>query len=359
MKKIVVGLLALGLCASITACNTKQPNDASSAAPAIQTTTKADLSTSSAPPTTTATTAETTTAKAPPSKPTATAATTTRKTGTTTTTTVTVPLITQTTESTTEHTTTTATQETTATTSTTAYDSRPLILRMTNAVQRRYVDPVTNMGQYYYLLLPPDYDAQKSYPAMLYLHGAGERGFATQEPLQNMFYSLYGNEMKETFQNTIVVVPQCSTTGWWSLNTDINGVHRGELGTAMRLFEQMCTDYSVDRKRLYVMGLSMGGYGTWEVLTHFPDTFAAGIPICGWSSPSYAPILADIPIWVYHGEQDTTVSSEDSKEMVAAIRAVGGNKIHFTLHPTASHNVWQHAAKDTALFDWLFSQRKD
>ncbi len=246
---------------------------------------------------------------------------------------------------------------TTATTTTTTVDSRPLLLQIANAQLTTYYDTVTGRTRYYYLCLPVDYSPEKTYPVMLYLHGAGERGAATIEPLQNMFYSLYG-DMKDYFQQTIVIVPQCPTNGWWSLDTDQAGVHRGELGTAMRLLDKTCTDYSADRNRIYVMGLSMGGFGTWEALAHFPQTFAAGIPICGWSNVEYASVLANIPIWAYHGLNDPTVSYQGSQEMVDAIRSAGGNRIHITLHPTATHGVWIYTAQDRALFDWLFSQRK-
>ncbi len=259
-----------------------------------------------------------------------------------------------------EETTTTA-EETTTTeeiTTTTEYVYKMPIMRIADVQQLVYVDPVRNRYVRYCLILPENFDEDRSYPVILYLHGAGERGFDNAKQLLNMTYSLY-TDMIDYFDEAIFVAPQCSSTGWWSLDTDQNGVHRGELGAAMRLFEHIVDSYNVDTSRLYVMGLSMGGYATWEVLTHFPDTFAAGIPICGWSNTAYAATLKDIPIWAYHGKRDTTVSYQGSQEMVDAIRAIGGNKIHLTLNEDAGHGVWSYAARDRDLFAWLFAQQKD
>ena len=106
------------------------------------------------------------------------------------------------------------------------------------------------------------------------------------------------------------------------------------------------------------MGISMGGYGTWNALSSFPDTFAAGIPICGGGDPSYANTLSNIPIWVYHGTADTTVPFSASENMYDAIKAEGGNKIHFTRLQGVNHNCWTTALADREMFSWLLSQNK-
>lgn len=220
-----------------------------------------------------------------------------------------------------------------------------------------YRDEITGYNLPYSLILPKNYDASKKYPVLFYLHGAGERGSDNKIHLKNMMGDLYFYSGEYMF-NAIVVCPQCPADDWWNLNYNgIDNEPRGALGAAMRLLFNVMDNYSADRDRLYVMGLSMGGFATWTVLEYFGDIFAAGVPICGWSEPSYAPLLVDIPIWIYHGTSDGTIAFEKSEEMYKAIREEGGEKVRFTRLYGVDHDAWDHADKDTQMIEWLFSQK--
>lgn len=126
----------------------------------------------------------------------------------------------------------------------------------------------------------------------------------------------------------------------------------------MRLLYQVKSEYSCDSDRIYVSGLSMGGYATWSVLERYGEVFAAGVPICGWGNPQAAARLSKIPIWIYHGSADPTVSYKSSEEMYFAIKHAGGNMIHFNTLYGVGHNAWDYALKDRNLFCWLFAQSK-
>ena len=102
----------------------------------------------------------------------------------------------------------------------------------------------------------------------------------------------------------------------------------------------------------------MGGHGTWDMLLADPDRFAAAAPICGWSDPSRAPLLVDVPIWVFHGDADTQVSWKNSSNMVDAIRAAGGTKVEFTLYPGVGHNSWTVTYNNRDLYTWFLRQSR-
>ena len=221
--------------------------------------------------------------------------------------------------------------------------------------QKIFNDEISGYSLPYCLIPPENYDENKKYPVLLYLHGAGERGSDNQSHLKNMIDKMYkynGRLMNEA----IVICPQCPAGDWWNINTRNKNAPTGALGAAMNLLFSIQNTYSCDENRIYVMGLSMGGFATWTLLQEYPDLFAAGVPICGWGNPQKAPILAKIPIWIYHGTNDRTVSIESSEAMYDAITSCGGNKIIFTRLEGFDHNVWTWASNDYSMQRWLFEQ---
>ena len=116
--------------------------------------------------------------------------------------------------------------------------------------------------------------------------------------------------------------------------------------------------YRCDRERVYVAGLSMGGYGTWSVLERYGDLFAAGVPICGWGNSAMGEELSRIPIWVYHGTDDTTVPYYCSLDMVNAIKNAGGRMVRLTSPEGVGHNAWDTALGTRETFLWMFGQTK-
>ena len=120
----------------------------------------------------------------------------------------------------------------------------------------------------------------------------------------------------------------------------------------------MRSKYSVDPDRIYLTGLSMGGYGTWQMVTRYPDLFAAIVPICGGGDPNRVQRIAKVPTWVFHGEDDRTVPIKRSEEMVEAMKAAGATDIQFTRYPNTGHDSWTKAYNDPKLYEWLLSHRR-
>lgn len=204
----------------------------------------------------------------------------------------------------------------------------------------------------YSLHIPENYSKNKKYPVLFFLHGMGAQG--TDYVSANGEFATIYKHNGDLVNNSIVLIPQ--TTGWWYAHE--SGQDDGWLGVAMRLLYQIEATYSCDRDRIYVMGLSMGGYGTWNALQYYGDHFAAGVPICGGGDPYFAKELTDIPIWIYHGENDDTVSIQQSEAMYFAIVNAGGEKIHFTRLPGVKHDSWLNAFESRELLSWLYSQNK-
>ena len=186
----------------------------------------------------------------------------------------------------------------------------------------------------YLLFLPQGYEQSKqSWPLMLFLHGAGESGTDLAK------VKVHGPpkivESKPDFP-FILVSPQSSGRGW---NSD----------TLNALLDDIIRKYRVDKSRVYLTGLSMGGYGTWSLAAAHPERFAAIVPICGGGNPADAKKLAALPIWVFHGAKDPTVPVQRSREMVEAIKAAGGN-VKYTEYPDAKHDCWTETYDNPELY---------
>ena len=215
----------------------------------------------------------------------------------------------------------------------------------------------------YQLYVPFNYSADKSYPLILNLHGAGLRGVDNQRQLG--FLDTMMKDPTLELDEAIIVMPQCPETDqWvdtnWSLGSysTANLPESNELAAVVELIGQLQETYPVDASRIYVCGFSMGGYGTWDILARHSDLFCAGIPMCGAGDPSQAQILAQIPIWAVHGAKDPTVPVTGSRDMAEAIKSAGGDKFHYTELPDAEHDVWNYTYSNTEIFTWLLSQKK-
>ena len=215
----------------------------------------------------------------------------------------------------------------------------------------------------YQLYVPFNYSADKSYPLILNLHGAGLRGTDNQRQLG--FLDAMMKDPTLALDEAIIVMPQCPETDqWvdtnWSLGSysTASVPESNELAAVVELIGQLQETFPVDASRIYVCGFSMGGYGTWDMLARHSDLFCAGIPMCGAGDPSQAQTLAQIPIWAVHGAKDPTVPVSGSRDMAEAIEAVGGDKFHYTELPDAEHNVWDYTYANREIFQWLLSQKK-
>lgn len=221
----------------------------------------------------------------------------------------------------------------------------------------------------YRLLQPKDFDQTKKYPLLLFLHGAGERGNDNQKQLVHGG-NLFLNAVQSDQYPSLMVFPQCPKEDYWS-NADIKrsegkidivfkqgGEPTDALEAVIALLDSMVQLPFVDKDRIYVGGLSMGGMGTFELCYRRPDLFAAAFPICGGGHPESVKRYANkFPIWIFHGEEDSIVPAEFSKIMVNALEKEGA-KPKFTLYPGVNHNSWDNAFAEPDLLEWIFSQNK-
>jgi len=220
----------------------------------------------------------------------------------------------------------------------------------------------------YRLLLPQGYQKGKKYPLVIFLHGAGERGNDNEKQLTHGGALFIKEENRKNYP-AIVIFPQCSQRSYWS-NVKIAGsgsnrvfefANGGTPTFPMQLLIELMADlrsrYGIRQQQVYIMGLSMGGMGTFELVNRLPQTFAAAIPICGGASTATAPNLKGTKWWVFHGGKDDIVLPRYSEEMVAAMKK---NKVHvkFTLFPEANHNSWDATFAEPGLLNWLFSQSR-
>lgn len=214
-----------------------------------------------------------------------------------------------------------------------------------NAPQKRRVFERAP-GLEYLLYLPAAYESGRSgstWPLVLFLHGAGERGRALDRVKNHGLPTVLERGEPQPF---IAISPQCPPNTWWTEITE----------TLHALVEEVAREYRVDRTRIYLTGLSMGGFGVWQMAHEQPDRYAALAPVCGGGDPRWAPRLANMPTWIFHGELDDVVPIAHSERMVEALEAVGA-PVGFTRYPDAKHDSWTRTYDDPALYDWLLHQR--
>ncbi|MFO0826317.1 MAG: alpha/beta hydrolase-fold protein, partial [Gemmataceae bacterium] len=194
--------------------------------------------------------------------------------------------------------------------------------------------------------IPKDYDGKKEYPVILFLHGAGETKGGKKAPVEVGIGPAIKRDEKFPF---IVVIPQSEKRTWSAASDD------GK--RALAILDGVMAEYKTDAKRVYLTGLSMGGYGTWSLAAAYPERWAAIVPICGGGDPTKAPLIKDIPTWCFHGDKDTAVSVKKSQEMIEALKKAEG-KPKYTEYPGVGHNSWDMAYAEKDLFPWLLEQKK-
>ena len=192
---------------------------------------------------------------------------------------------------------------------------------------------------------PENYDSKEKHPLIIFLHGSGERGtnvdVVKKHGPPKIAEKIKGFEF-------IAVSPQClknNTGRGWSIE-DLN-----------KLYDYIVANYKVDKERIYLTGLSMGGYGSWAWAAANPDKFAAVAPICGGGNPSQAKNYGKLPIWAFHGDKDGAVPHQKSVDMVEAIKKEGGNA-KLTTYPGVGHDSWTQTYNNPELFKWLLSHTK-
>jgi len=216
----------------------------------------------------------------------------------------------------------------------------------------------------YRLYVPDDYDPNKSYPLVLFFHGAGERG--TDNNAQISAGSVMQRLLTETELKRfpcIILAPQCPGDSQWVLSDWGPGVYdHNTMNTpvspymvaAEELLDKVIADYSVDQSRLYVTGMSMGGFGTWDIISRNPDKFAAAFPVCGGVDETYLDVLQGFPIWTFHNDGDTIVSSAGTKKAYELLKDAGG--IQYTEFKSTAHDAWTAAYSTADLMPWVFTK---
>ena len=200
----------------------------------------------------------------------------------------------------------------------------------------------------YLLYLPQGYaaDGSHEWPLVLFLHGAGERGNDLSLVKRHGIPKLVEGGKHLPF---IAVSPQCPEHSTWSM----------ESHDVMALLDEVIRSHAVDASRVYLTGLSLGGYGTWHLATLYPHRFAAIAPICGggfwmYGFPERVSVLKDVPVWAFHGAKDPAVPLEESVKMVRALRECGA-EVRFTVYPDAKHDSWTETYENPELYEWLLS----
>jgi predicted peptidase len=222
----------------------------------------------------------------------------------------------------------------------------------------------------YRLFVPKDYDKNKPYALIVFLHGAGERGDNNESQLGHAQFLRFASDEVQAKHPSIIVAPQCPATRlkddsdqhkWTQINWSAKEPQptNPEPSYSMRMMFEIVDalekEFHIDPQRRYITGLSMGGYGTFDALIRRPNYWAAGVPICGGMDNSRAADIAHIPVWIFHGDKDTAVPVERSRTAVDALKKAGGEP-KYTEYKDHGHFVWGMAYEEPDLVEWLFAQ---
>jgi predicted peptidase len=205
-----------------------------------------------------------------------------------------------------------------------------------------------NVSLEYLLYLPPNYNTEGMWPLVLFLHGMGQRG----DDLNLIKKHGIPKIVEEQDYPFVAVSPQCPSESRWTM----------ELDALHALIVDVVNSYAIDRSRIYLTGLSLGGYGAWHLAEAYPHLFAAIIPICGGTRPMIGfperiKVLKDTPIWVFHGAKDDVVPLKNSQDLVDVLTQHGGN-VKFTIYPDAGHDSWTRTYENPDVFTWLMTQKR-
>jgi predicted peptidase len=214
----------------------------------------------------------------------------------------------------------------------------------------------------YRLLFPKETKPGEKYPLVLFFHGAGECGADNEKQLVHGMNDFASDEIMAKYP-AYVVAPQCPEgqqwvdTPWSADSHAMKEKPTDSLRQSLELVDALCEELPVDPERLYITGLSMGGFGAWDALQRQPKRFAAAVIVCGGGDPAYARQLKDVAIWAFHGDSDTAVKPKRSREMVEALKSAGGNP-KYTEYQGIGHDSWTATYADPQVYAWLFAQKR-
>ncbi len=214
----------------------------------------------------------------------------------------------------------------------------------------------------YRFAAPEKMDRSTEYPLVVFLHGSGQRGTDNKAQLNHGVNDILKGAA-DLGEPVFLIAPQCPTGRWWAESTpdrlELNdaGGKNSLLDAVLALVEDTAKKNPIDRKRIYITGLSMGGFGTWDMLARSPQTWAAAIPICGGGQAKAAGNFKEIPIWIFHGATDDVVPPKASGMMATELDRIGG-KAKLTMYPGVGHDSWTQTYRDAEVIKWLFAQKK-
>lgn len=209
----------------------------------------------------------------------------------------------------------------------------------------------------YRLLKPVNPGAKDLYPLVIFLHGSGERGTDNEVQVKHIADLFLDPKYRGKYP-CYVLAPQCPKGKMWA---DYKGGSITKTPTEptrllLELIDKINKEFPIDPSRIYITGLSMGGYGTWDLLARYPYKFAAAIPICGGGDEQTAVKIKHVPIWAFHGAKDNIVPARQSRNMVRALQTAGGSP-GYTEYPDIAHESWVQAYQEPHLLPWLFKQK--
>jgi len=216
----------------------------------------------------------------------------------------------------------------------------------------------------YRILLPENYSKVKDYPLLVFLHGSGERGNDNTKQLAHISSNFLTEDFRKNYP-AIIVFPQCAESDTWSPVDEVDGkwfVGQAQNATPSmqaltELLDELIVKYPIQRNRMYVAGLSMGGFGTMELLNRMPETFAAAVSICGGGNRRMVHKYIEVPIWLFHGAKDPVVPVDLSRELATEFN--GRNmEYNYTEYPDGGHDVWNKAWDEPKLIPWIFSKKR-
>jgi predicted peptidase len=225
----------------------------------------------------------------------------------------------------------------------------------------------SNLRMPYRLLAPNKLGPAAKYPLVILFHGSGERGSDNEKQLANGVRRFAKAESRSQYP-CFVLVPQCPTnlnnqpTMWTGSREEMRGLKlapepAAPLQTALELLSMIQEKNPIDLDRVYITGISMGGFATWEALIRHPQDFAAAVAVCGGGDVRFADRIKHIPVWAFHGAEDPVVPVICSQSMIEALTKAGGIP-RYTEYPGVGHNSWDRAFDEPELLSWLFSQKR-
>ena len=234
---------------------------------------------------------------------------------------------------------------------------------VSNLDQGVFADPTSGLALPYRLHVPTSCSTAKPCGLLLVLHGAGERGTDNLAQLKNDVLA-WTDPAVQAELPTVVVYPQCPPDMQWVDTPWSNGRYdiaqtpvSKPMAAVLALLAEIQTEMAIDPKRILVTGLSMGGYGAWDIVLRHPTLFAGAVPLCGGGDPSQAHLLAGLPIWAFHGGDDPAVPVRGSRLMIEALRRAGATP-RYTEVAGWGHDIWVKAYRDREVVRWLLAQKR-